>query len=83
MNATPETPIVSIEDKMAICRMIPSEDWERFQGKKHLAVSIGEMRILDADDDLGELVDRIDAAYPPDYYFTAPGQPAKKARRAR
>lgn len=78
---------LNIDDRIKICEAVPSSDWEKFAGQRHVAVSVSRHRIVDADNDLTELQERVGAtAHQDDQFFIAPGKPTRprtSKRRAR
>ena len=82
-KVTIEPPLTSIEDRVAICKRIPDEDWVCYAGFKHLGVSIEHERIVDADNNLTRLAQRLDERFSEDPTFIAPGRKKDVRRRVR
>jgi hypothetical protein len=78
-----ESPTLSLQERMAICRVVPKTDWNRFRGSKFVAIQIDEKRILDAGNDPDELRARVAAQRPIDSFFTAPTPRTKTRDRSR
>jgi hypothetical protein len=68
---------LSLKERMAILKKIRSAELERFGSNKYIAVRISDQRILDADDDKGDLECRVAAEHPIDSFFTAPAPRGK------
>ncbi len=68
-------PVLSVDQRIEICKEIPREDWERFAGLRHVAVSIHRRCIVDGDNDLFVLQERVaEQAQPDEEFFIAPGK---------
>lgn len=70
---------LSFLKRVEICDAIPAEDWDRFAGKGHLAIDAEKRRILDGDDNLRKLMDRVAESHSSTEFFFYPGTNPYKA----
>lgn len=82
---TPTKPVPSfltVDARIEICRQIPRSNWDRFADFKFLAVNVSQKQIVDADNDILGLAQRVSASHQEDHIFIAPrGRPQKRGYR--